>query len=157
MNVRVVVADERLANFFDAVKYGAPLAARGTVENPAGGMKDRELETDRAGRRYGGTSGVTHGSGPAAGHHHGVNGERSTERHELALFAKEVAQRIDAGRINHEFDKVILIAGPRMLGLLRQELPQTCKDIVAGEVSKDLVQHEPDAILEALPREAFFQ
>lgn len=157
MNVRVVVADERQASFFDASKYGAPLALRASLENPASGMKDTDLETDRAGRRFGGASGVRHGSGPQQGHHHGVDGERSTERHELTLFAKEVAQKIDSDRVKHEFDRLVIIAGPKMLGLLRQELPETCKGVIAGEISKDLAQHSEDAIRDALPRDAFFQ
>lgn len=157
MNVRVVVADERHATFFDASKYGAPLATRRMLENPVAGAKDTDLETDRAGRRYGGTNGARHGVGVQAGHHHGVNGERSTERHELSLFAKEVAQRIDKDRINHEFDRLIIVAGPRMLGLLRQELPAPCKGILAGEIPKDLAQHGENAIMQALPKDAFFQ
>ncbi|MGH8177159.1 MAG: host attachment protein [Steroidobacter sp.] len=145
MNVRVVVADEREANFFDAAKFGAPLSARGTIENPAGGLKDIDLETDREGRRFGGT-----------GHHHGVDGERSTERHETEQFARAVARRIDEDRVKHEFDKLVIVAGPRMLGLLRQELPETCRNVLAGEIPKDLLHHGTDAIREALPREAFF-
>lgn len=157
MNVRVVVADERQANFFDIPKYGAPLSAVGSLENPAGGLKDIDLETDRAGRRYGGASGARHGVGVQAGHHHGVDGERSTERHELSQFAKDVAQRIDNDRVKHEFDRLVIVAGPRMLGLLRQELPDTCRGVLAGEISKDLAQHSPEAIRDVLPRDAFFQ
>lgn len=156
MKVRVVVADERQANFFDASKYGAPLALRASLENPSGGKKDIDLETDRPGRRFGGASGVGHGRGPQQAHHHGVDGERSTERHELALFAKEVAQKIYNDRVKHEFDRLVIIAGPKMLGLLRQELPETCKGVIAGEISKDLAQRGEDAIRNALPREAFF-
>jgi protein required for attachment to host cells len=156
MNVRVVVADERTAIFFDAPKYGALLAC-GSLENPAGGLKDRELETDRPGRRFGGTSGVRHGVGVQGGHHHGVDGERSTERHELTLFAKEVAQRIDQDRVKHEFDRLVIVAGPRMLGLLRQELPATCKGVIVGEIPKDLTQHDLRAVREVLPPDAFFQ
>lgn len=157
MNVRVVVADERQANFFDAQKYGAPLALRASLENPTGGARDINLETDRAGRRFGGASGVRHGSGQQQGHHHGVDGERSTERHELTLFAKEVAQRIHNDRVRREFDRLIIIAGPKMLGLLRQELPDTCKGVLVGEIPKDLLKQGPDAVRDVLPRDAFFQ
>jgi protein required for attachment to host cells len=151
MNVRVVVADERQANFFDTRKYGAPLALRASIENPTGGMKDMELETDRPGRRFGG------GGGAQPANHHGVDGERSTERHELTQFAKEVAQRIDNDRVHHEFDRLVIVAGPKMLGLLRQELPDTCKGVLAGEISKDLLKQGPDAVREVLPRDAFFE
>jgi protein required for attachment to host cells len=156
MNVRIVVADERQANFFDAVTPKAPLTARGSLINESGGKKDIELETDRAGRRYGGANGVSHG-GQAQGHHHGVNGERSTEQHDLTIFAKEVAKRIDAGRTNNEFDKLVLVAAPKMLGLLRQSLNSPAQSMLAGTVSKDIVHQGEDAILRVIPEDAFFQ
>ena len=141
MNVRIVVADEREAHFFDAVRQNAPLLEKGSVLNDAAGMKDIDLETDRAGRRFGGTH----------GHRHGVGGERSTEAHYLTLFAKQVAERIDAGRVNHEFDKFVLVAPPKVLGLLRESLPKPSQALLAGEVSKDLVHHDADAIRGVIP------
>ena len=157
MNVRIVVADERQANFFDASRPDSPLTLRGSVENETGAMRDRDLETDRAGRRFGGASGVGHGSGQTQGHHHGVDGERSTEQHELTLFAKKVAQQIDMDRINHEFDKLVIVAPPKMLGLLRQSLPGPTQSLLAGEIAKDLLRHPHDAIWANVPRDAFFQ
>lgn len=157
MNVRIVVADERQANFFDAVTPRAPLTARGSLINESGGKKDIELETDRAGRRYGGSNGVSHGGSQVQGHHHGVNGERSTEQHDLTIFAKEVARRIDAGRARNEFDKLVLVAAPKMLGLLRQSLPTPSQSLIAGAISKDIVHQGTDAILRVIPQDAFFQ
>jgi protein required for attachment to host cells len=145
MNVRVVVADERDANFFDIAKLRAPPAARGSLHNDAA-RPDRELETDRPGRRFGGTD----------GNRHAVDGERSTERHESELFAKAVARTLDGARTRQEFDRLVLIAAPRMLGLLRDALPQPCRSIVAAEVPKELINHDIDAIREAVPREVFF-
>ena len=157
MNVRIVVADERQANFFDAVTPKAPLTARGSLINESGGKKDIELETDRAGRRYGGSNGVSHGSGQVQGHHHCVNGERSTEHHDLTIFAIEVARRIDAGRARNEFDKLVLVAAPKMLGLLRQSLPTPTQTLLAGAISKDIVHQGQDAILRVIPEDTFFQ
>lgn len=148
MNVRIVVADEREAQFFDAVTLTS-LTGRGTLVNEAGRMKDGELESDRPGSRSAGPSG--------AGHRHGVTGEKSTVQHELTLFAKEVAKRIDADRVKNEFDKLVLVAGPKMLGLLRQSLPTPSQSLLAAEVSKDLTHQSQAAILKALPGDAFFQ
>jgi protein required for attachment to host cells len=147
MNIRIVVADERQVNFFDTTALNAPLSATGSMYNSIAGLKDRDLETDREGRRFGGT----------AGHHHGVDGERSTEQHELTLFAKEVGQRIEAGRVNHEFERLILVAPPKMLGLLRQSIPETSQALLAAEVAKDIMHQGPNAIRDVVPREAFSQ
>jgi protein required for attachment to host cells len=157
MNVRIVVADEREANFFDAFTPKAPLTARGSLQNDKAGLKDIDLETDRPGRRFGGTSGVSHGSGGVQGHHHGVTGEKSTKQHELTLFAKAVAQRIDADRARNEFDKLVLVAGPKMLGLLRQSLPSPSQSLLASEVPKDIVHQGSEAILKVVPTDVFFE
>jgi protein required for attachment to host cells len=145
MNIRLVVADERVANFFDVSKPHEPPESRGSLHN-SGARPDRELESDRPGRRFGGTD----------GNRHAVDGERSAERHEMELFAKSVARTLDGARTRNEFDRLVLIAGPRMLGLLRASLPEPCRSVVAAEVTKDLVLHDLDAIREAVPREVFF-
>jgi protein required for attachment to host cells len=157
MNLRIVVADERQANFFDTYNLNGPLTPRGSVQNTKAGLRDTDLETDRAGRRFGGAGGVSHGSGPQQGHHHGVDGERSTERHDVELFAKEVAHQIDHARTQKEFDKLLLVAPPKMLGLLRQSLPSQAQSMLAGEITKDVVRHGPDAILKLIPPDTFFQ
>ncbi len=152
MNVRIVVADERQASFYDAVTPKSPMTERGSLHNERGGKRDIELETDRPGRRFGG---VGHGNGGVEGHHHGVTGEKSTVQHELTLFAKEVAQRIETDRARNEFDRLVLVAGPKMLGLLRQSLSSPTQSMLAGEISKDILRQGPEVILKAVPIEAF--
>lgn len=144
ITVRVVVADERDATFFDLTKPQAPLEARGSLHNDSA-RPDRELETDRPGRRFGGTH----------GNRHAVDGERSTQRHETELFAKQVCQALDGARTRHEFDRLVLIAGPRMLGLLREALPPPCQAVVAAEVAKGFSLDQIDSIRDAVPRDAF--
>lgn len=144
VKVRVVVADERAANFFDLTGLQAQPAASGSLQNDAA-RPDRELETDRPGRRFGGTD----------GNRHALDGERSTERHAMEQFAKDVARTIDSARVRHEFDRLVLIAAPRMLGLLRHALPAPCRSVVAAEIAKDLVHQDAAALREAVPRSAF--
>jgi protein required for attachment to host cells len=145
MNVRVVVAGEREATFFDLASAQAVPEARGALLNDAASSKDQDLETDRPGRRFGGTH----------GHRHAVDGERSTHRHETEQFARSVARMLDTARTRNEFDRLVLIAAPRMLGLLREALPEACRDVIAAEVPKDFVRHDPNTIRDVVPREAF--
>jgi protein required for attachment to host cells len=144
ITVRVVVADERDATFFDLTKPQAPLEARGSLHNDSA-RPDRELETDRPGRRFGGTH----------GNRHAVDGERSTQRHETELFAKQVCQALDGARTRHEFDRLVIIAAPRMLGMLREALPAPCQAVVAAEVAKDFSLDQVDSIRDAVPRDVF--
>jgi protein required for attachment to host cells len=144
ITVRVVVADERDATFFDLTKPQAPLEARGSLHNDSA-RPDRELETDRPGRRFGGTH----------GNRHAVDGERSTQRHETELFAKQVCQALDGARTRHEFDRLVIIAAPRMLGMLREALPAPCQAVVAAEVAKAFSLDQVDSIRDAVPRDVF--
>jgi protein required for attachment to host cells len=156
MNVRIVVADEREANFFDAINPKAPLAEKGTLVNKKAGLKDKDMETDRPGRRYGGSQGVKHAN-QVGGHHHGVDGERSTEQHELGVFAKQVANKIDTDRSHNEFDRLVIMAAPKMLGMLRKSLPDGCQPYVIAEIAKDFMHHDSATILKALPPDAFWE
>jgi protein required for attachment to host cells len=145
MNVRVVVADECEANFFDVAGVHRPLEPRGVLTNEFAGLMDRDLETDRPGRGFNrGTPG-----------RHAMDGERSTKQHEIEQFAREVARTLDEARVRREFERLVIVAGPKMLGLIRESLPPPCRSVVAAEVVKDLVHHESEAIREAVPRQAF--
>jgi protein required for attachment to host cells len=146
MNVRVLVADEREVNFFDAKSAVAPLQMCGTMVNESATLRDRELETDRGG------SSMNRGA-PGK---HGIDGERSSKRHFMELFARNVARAVDDARARNEFDRLVIVAGPRMLGLLRDALPESTRSIVAAEIPKDFVHADPSVIRDVVPREAFF-
>jgi protein required for attachment to host cells len=85
---------------------------------------------------------------------HSVGGEHNAQRHQLERFAKQVADEVERGRIEHAFDRLVLIAGPRMLGLLREALPEASRSAVVAEVAKDLVHGDAEAIRSHIPPEA---
>jgi protein required for attachment to host cells len=144
-NVRVVVADEESATFFDLPHARARPRDRVVLLNDAGGLHDRDLESDRPGR----------GAGHEGGGRHAYDGERSTERHQTAQFAKRIARAVDDGRARNEFARLVIIAGPRMLGLIRSALPDNCRHVVAAEISRDLAHSDTARARDAVPREAF--
>jgi len=74
----------------------------------------------------------------------------------LENFARAVAHRIEDDRVIHAFDRLVLIAGPRMLGLLRESLPDSCRPSLAAEIPKDLSHGGDQAMREAIPSEVFF-
>lgn len=147
MITRIVVADEREASFLDAKGLRSPLALRSTLVNESAGLKDRDLEADCAGR----------GTNSGGRGRHGLEGERSTRRHLLESFAKEVATQADQARKRNEFDKLVIVAGPRMLGLIRESLSAPCRALIAAEVDKDLTHEDLSAVRDAVPRAAFSQ
>jgi protein required for attachment to host cells len=55
-------------------------------------------------------------------------------------FLKDIAQQLDASVRNLLMDKLVLIAPPKALGILRRHLAPATRAVVIGEVAKDLVK-----------------
>jgi len=153
MRIRVVVADQAEARFYDLEhKEDVPRLA-GQLSDPVAHLHDRDLKSDRPGRAFdhAPVSGHRRGSTP----HHGIGVEHRPRRHEAEVFAHKIAEQLEHARRSGEFDRLVIMAPPAFLGLLRKALPQSLQACVAAEMHKSLV-HEPLTVLRAhLPDEAF--
>lgn len=153
MRVRVVVADESEARFYDTDGPGAPLRLAGRVMDPAAHLHDRDLKSDRPGRVFDRAPAADARRGAVA--HHSTGGESSPRKHEAQRFARQIVQELSQARQADRFDRLVIVAGPPFLGLLRAALPKSMRTSVLAEVTKDLV-HQGDGVLrEHLPDEIF--
>ncbi len=142
----IVVADERAALVYRGNGPRTPFDLQHTLENE-GDRPDRELESDRPGRAF----------SSSTGQRHGIDGERSTRRTRQAGFAKRIADEIDRARQAGEVRRLVLMSGPRMLGLLRAALPAASQALLVAEVPKDLVQLDEPAIRSHVPIETWWE
>jgi protein required for attachment to host cells len=140
----IVVADERRAMLYLSGALREPFALLQTIDND-GDAPDRELETDRPGRTF----------SSSTGQRHSMDGERSTRRSRQAGFARRVAEEIERGRKAGRFDRLVLMCGARMLGLLRESLSAPSRELVLVEVPKDMAQHDEPAIRAHVPQETW--
>lgn len=153
MRVRIVVADQSEAKFYDAEHRESSLRAAGGLTDPQAHLHDRDFKSDRPGRVFDHAPDRAGRRGATA--HHGTGGERRPRKHEAELFARRIAEQIQSSYRQNEFDRLILMAAPGFLGVLRQALPDSIRQTVIGEVGKDLV-HEATAAVEAhMPADAF--
>lgn len=95
-------------------------------ENPP----SREQGTDRPGRKPG-TDGVSQSAIEETDWH-----VQAEER-----FAATVAETLYQMEHAQEFDELVVVAPPKMLGDLRAKLHQEVADCVVAEVPKDLTSH----------------
>lgn len=137
----VVVASSTHCRIFAHHKHNAPLEELEDLVHPKGRLPDRELTTDKPGRAFDSTGAGRHGMGQPV----------SPSEQESVRFAKEVASRIDAARKAHAFDRLLLVADPRFLGYLRQELSPATRQCLAEEIPKNLADADPGTIRKALP------
>lgn len=91
----------------------------------------REQGTDRPGRRS--------DSGP--GHKSAMS---ETDWHQLGedRFAREIAQALYQAAHAGRYQKLVVVAPPRTLGMLRQEYRPEVSDRIIAEFPKTLTQHE---------------
>ncbi|MDX1483018.1 MAG: host attachment protein [Alphaproteobacteria bacterium] len=90
----------------------------------------RDLGADRPGRTYDSGGRGRHAMVPPVDWH----------RFEKEQFAKSMAEIVNSAALENRFDRVVLVAPPRVLGDLRQALKPQVKEKLAGEIGKDLTQ-----------------
>jgi protein required for attachment to host cells len=138
--IRIVVADQAEARFFNATDHGLALMPAGTLHDPDGRKKEHELVTSGPG------SGVSGGHG-----HYALQPRSSHKEHDVELFAKKIASALVSASEAGEFDDIALIAGPRFLGALRKAIPPALHTKIRHEIHHDLVHQSEDVIRAHLP------
>lgn len=110
--------------------------------NPQARMRDQHLATDEPGKYRGGGLG---------GQHHAEDHRTAPRDKAAANFARDIAAAVETMVATHRLEKLYIIAEPAMLGLLRAELSDHCRKLVADEITKDVVGRTPDQIRDYLP------
>jgi protein required for attachment to host cells len=120
----VVLANARVANVYAHMGPGNGLTAVGDQSRHA---PEIPMPRDKAG--------VGHSIGGP-----GVSAVAQKSPKEMAenRFAKEVIDGLSEARRRKRFDRLVLIAGPHMMGLLRANLNGPLSAVLIGEIPKDL-------------------
>ena len=74
--------------------------------------------------------------------------ETDYHRQREKLFAHDIVRALSDLHTQKKLEKFILIAPPRMLALLRDNMPQSLKAIICAEFDKDLTKHPTDKIVD---------
>ncbi|HFD78907.1 MAG TPA: host attachment protein [Gammaproteobacteria bacterium] len=106
------------------------------IVHPEGRLHEGDLVTDKPGNDPGSV-----GQGP-----HVLDDKVSATRQEHIEFAKELAERLEAGRTSGRFDRLAIAAPPAFLGLLREKLSREVKEKVFREIDKNLVRLPPEEL-----------
>jgi protein required for attachment to host cells len=149
MRIRIVVANQAEAAFYDLDSSSGEPKFATRLTDPLAHLHDRDLKSDRPGR-FSDHALLAPGRRGATAHH-GTGGERSPRKHEAEVFARQVAEQLEQARRSGEFDRLVVMAAPTFLGVLRKVLPDSLRLHVAAEVNKDLVSEPPASVRAHLP------
>jgi protein required for attachment to host cells len=137
----VVVADESKAVLYSRETLRGPLQEQRTFGNEAARLKTDDLLADRGGRSF-----DSHGHG-----RHTIAAEKSDPKQHLAeAFAREIADDIGARQHKGELRGYALVAAPRFLGMLRNQLAPRVTGEPYATVDKNVVGQEEDVIARLL-------
>jgi protein required for attachment to host cells len=130
----VVVADGQRAAVFHNDGPGKGLQVIDGLGGHRHGARSHDMMSDKPGRMQGfaGASGATAMTA-------------RTDPHELAeaRFTEHLADEINHAALEKRFDRLILAAPPRTLGILRKALSSHAAERVIAELDKDLTKSGP--------------
>ena len=132
-HIRIIVADQAEAIFYDLSSLKAHPVEVARMSDPAAHLHDRDFSSDRPGRSY-------ESFGKA--------------RREAVKFAKEIATRLDQDRRKKEYEQLIVVAAAPFRSLLRTEFSADTTACIVHEVPKDLVHSPVEVLCEHLPTTA---
>ena len=126
----VVVADAGRARLFRYRGLKQPLEPALDQELIHATRRNREIASDRAGRSFDRAGEGRHGMEPGT----------DPQRHEQQQFALEIARLLEDHYNKGDFERLVLIASPGMLGDLRSNLPELLRERVHKAEDKDLTR-----------------
>lgn len=135
----IVIADPTKALFMAAqgVLHRGKWTLVDSLENPQARAKPRDLLTDKPGR-------VEQSGAPS--YRSAMEPPTPIKRAISDKFAQRVARRLDEGRKANAYDRLLLVAPPTFIGLLRHHIPAAVAHLVRGVMEKDYV-HVPQKAL----------
>lgn len=98
------------------------------LTNPESRLRGKDLLSDQAGRSF-----DRKGAG-----RHAMESKTDVKKQAAVRFAQEICSYLEANR--NRYDKLILIAPPAFLGILRDNLPELLPRLLVNELDKDIVR-----------------
>jgi protein required for attachment to host cells len=135
----IVVADGSHARFYRVADDARSIAAtEARLESARARGKAGDLVTDRAGRAF-----DSAGQG-----RHAMEPEVTPQEREKERFQTRVARAMRDALAEGEVERFVLVAEPRTLGALREELADTVRARVVAELDKDHTDTPLDKLFE---------
>lgn len=137
----VVVADQSKARIFTVADPHGALMGVGELGHPEARDLEQSITSDRPGRSF-----DSHGQG-----RHAMSPTVEPGKQETIRFAKQITDHVQAAHNQGRCDRLLLVAGPPLLGLLRENL-KTSSGIKISELEKNLGQYDALEIRKHLPK-----
>jgi len=130
----IVSADAGRARIFAETDTQKPYEEVEDLVSPNARARDIDINTDRIGTTAAGQS--IHNTGGATPNKQ-YEPAQTPEQHDATLFAKEICTTLLKGAQDKRFAKLVLVAEPKFLGVLRGQLDKQLQPLIDYELNKD--------------------
>jgi len=129
----VLVADQSHARLYTSASLKEPFAEVEDFSNAVARHHEGDLVTDAPGRSSSAGDRFPHPMGT----------EQSARQHNLEQFARLLIAELNRQLDSQHEPKLYLIAPPKFLGVLRQQLEGRAQRLIAGELDKNITDISP--------------
>lgn len=142
--ILVVSTDSNTARIYRYEKRIAKVTLLKEITHPESKLKNIDLTSDRPGHYKAGA-----GRGAYSPH-------KQAKEVEIDNFSREIAKELNRERVQHEYDGLIVISPPHMIGLLSQHLDKNVKGLIINSIPKDLIHFTERELAEFLKKNTQF-
>jgi protein required for attachment to host cells len=128
----ILTANRSGATLFEGDGKGNAIHRLQDIPHPKGRLQNKDIDTDKPGRAF-----DSLGQG-----RHSVSTQREPTEEVAMQFARILAELLNKGRTSNAYDRLVLVAEPGFLGILRAALDSHTAALVVKTVHKDLPEVE---------------
>ena len=136
----ILSANRSNANLFESNWPGKSMRRLQDIPHPQGKMQNQDIETDKPGRVFDSFGNGRHSTSP----------KQEPTEHIAQQFALDLAEMLNKGRLTNAYEKLVLIAEPKFLGLLCAALDKNTESLVTQTVNKELLDVNAEELAEYL-------
>jgi protein required for attachment to host cells len=125
----ILIANRSSASLFESDWPGKSMRRVQDITHPKGRMQNKDIDADKPSRSF-----DSFGKG-----RHAMSTEQEPTEHIAQQFALDLAELLNKGRVTHAYDKLVLMAEPKFLGVLRAALDKNTAALVVQTVNKELL------------------
>jgi protein required for attachment to host cells len=137
----ILVAESSRAKIFEQEAARGDLREMQAFDHAASRLNDSDLVSAPPGRTY-----DSNGMG-----RHAMEPDTDPKVNETHIFARILAQHLDKTLDKNHVKKLVVIAPPEFLGILRDSFSAHVSKMIAAEINKNLVKESAESILGHLP------
>ena len=125
----ILSANRSNASLFESDWPGKSMRRLQDISHPKGRLQNKDINTDKPGRSF-----DSMGQG-----RHSMGSDQDPIDHVAQQYASELAELLNKGRLTNAYEKLVLIAEPKFLGILRAALDKNTALLVVQSINKELL------------------